>query len=311
MDLIEALGTLVRVMELGSFSAVARERGATQSAVSRQITALEAELGVRLIQRSTRHLALTEDGQETLAHARDVLDAVAATRHAAARRSGAVAGTVRLATPVLVGHLIATRMPLLLARHPDLSLELVMARADHDMIAEGLDLWLRLGESTHATEVTRTLGRIERLALASPDYLAARGHPAHPSDLAAHDCLTQPQPGPHRVWRFHGPAGASGDAAGDTVAVTVGGRFTTDNGETTLRAALAGVGIVLTAEVVARADIAAGRLVPVLPGWAPEPVPVTLVYPSRRNLPPRVRAVIGFIARDILPRPEALAEAPG
>ncbi len=303
MDLIEALGTLVRVMELGSFSAVARERGATQSAVSRQITALEAELGVRLFQRSTRHLALTEDGQETLTHARDVLDAVAATRHAAARRSGVVAGTVRLATPVLVGHLIATRMPLLLARHPDLSLELVMARADHDMIAEGLDLWLRLGESTHASEVTRTLGRIDRLALAAPDYLAARGHPAHPSELAAHDCLTQPQPGPHRVWRFHGAAG--------TVAVTVGGRFTTDNGETTLRAALAGVGIVLTAEVVARADIAAGRLVPVLPGWEPEPVPVTLVYLSRRNLPPRVRAVIGFIARDILPRPEALPDAPG
>lgn len=302
MDLIEALGTLVRVMELGSFSAVARERGATQSAVSRQITALERELGVRLIQRSTRHLALTEDGQETLTHARDVLDAVAATRQAAARRSGAVSGTVRLATPVLVGHLMATRMPLLLARHPELSLELVMARADHDMIAEGLDLWLRLGESTHATEVTRTLGRIDRLALASPEYLAARGHPTHPSDLVGHDCLTQPQPGPHRVWRFR-------DATG-TVAVTVGGRFTTDNGETTLRAALAGVGIVLTAEVVARADIAAGRLVPVLPGWEPEPVPVTLIYPSRRNLPPRVRAVIDFIAQDILPQAEALAEAP-
>ena len=301
MDLIEAFATLVRVVELGSFSAVARERGATQSAVSRQITALEGELGVRLIQRTTRHLALTEDGRETLDHARAVLDAVAATRNAAARRSGEVAGTVRLATPVLVGHLIATRMNILLERHPGISLELVMARAEHDMIEEGLDLWLRLGESTHASEVTRTLGQIQRVAVAAPEYLAARGRPTHPDELAGHDCLTQPQPGPHRVWRFHGAAGA--------VAVTVSGRFSTDNGESTLRAALAGIGIVLTAEVVTRADLAAGRLIAVLPGWEPEPVPVTLVYPSRRNLPPRVRAVISFITADILPRPEALANS--
>ena len=304
VDLIDALGIFVRVAELGSFSAAARERGQTQSAISRQITALESELGVRLVQRTTRRLALTEDGQETLDHARHVLEAVTATREAAARRRGEAAGTVRLATPVVLGNLIAARMPGLLARHPGLTVELVMARANHDMVEEGLDLWLRLGESTHASEVTRTVARIERLLLAAPAYLAERGMPAHPRDLDAHDCLTQRLGGAASVWRFSGPDG-------EVASVPVGGRFSSDNGETMLRAALAGVGIVMTAEVVARADIAAGRLVPVLAAYVPDPVAVTLVYPSRRNLAPRVRAVIDFVVADILSRPDLFAAAWG
>ena len=297
MDLIAALATFARVAETGSFSAAARERGATQSAISRQITGLEAELGVRLFQRTTRRLALTEDGQEALQHARLVLEAVAATRDAAARRRGEAAGLVRLAAPVLLGNLIATRMPDLLARHPALSVHLVIGRTAHDLVEEGLDLWLRLGESTHATEVTRTLGRIERLVLAAPAYLAARGRPVHPRDLAEHDCLSPPVPGGERAWRFTGPGG-------EEVAVPVGGRFSADSGEAVLRATLAGVGITLAAEVAVRADVVAGRLVPLLAGFAPDPLAVTLVYPSRRNLAPRVRAVIDFLAHDILGRPD-------
>ncbi len=297
MDLIAALATFARVAETGSFSAAARERGATQSAISRQITGLEAELGVRLFQRTTRRVALTEDGQEALQHARLVLEAVAATRDAAARRRGEAAGLVRLAAPVLLGNLIATRMPELLARHPALSVHLVIGRTAHDLVEEGLDLWLRLGESTHATEVTRTLGRVERLVLAAPSYLAARGRPVHPRDLTEHDCVALPVPGADRIWRFTGPGG-------EEVAVPVGGRFSADSGEAVLRATLAGVGIALAGEVAVRADVAAGRLVPLLAGFAPEPLAVTLVYPSRRNLAPRVRAVIDFLAHDILGRPD-------
>ena len=296
MDLIGALLTFVRVAETGSFSAVARERGTTQSAVSRQITALEGEFGVRLLHRTTRSLALTEDGQETLEHARHVLEAVTATREAAARRRGEAAGTVRLASSVLLGNLIAARIPILLARHPGLSVQLVTGDAVHDMVEEGLDLWLHLGESTHATHVSRTLGHTAPLLLASPAYLAARGRPDHPGDLAAHDCLVQTRVGADHVWRFTGPSGE--------MAVPVGGRFSADNAEAVLRAALSDVGIALVAEVVARAEVAAGRLVPLLPGYAPFGLPVSLIYPSRRNLAPRVRAVIDFIAHDILGRPD-------
>jgi DNA-binding transcriptional LysR family regulator len=304
MDLIAALATFARVAETGSFSAAARERGATQSAVSRQITALESDLGVRLFQRTTRRLALTEDGQEALANARLVLEAVAATRNAAARRSGEASGMVRLAAPVLIGNLVATRMPELLARHPALSVHLVIGRTTHDLVEEGLDLWLRLGESTHATEVTRTLGRVERLVLAAPSYLAARGRPAHPRDLMAHDCVAVPVSGADRTWHFTGPDG-------EDLAVPVASRFTTDSGEAVLRAALAGAGIALAAEVAVRADVAAGRLVPLLTAFPPEPLAVTLVYPSRRNLAPRVRAVIDFLARDILGRPDPFGAGNG
>ncbi|MGH7044265.1 MAG: LysR family transcriptional regulator [Acetobacteraceae bacterium] len=302
MDLIGALATFVRVAETGSFSAVARERGTTQSSVSRQITALEGEFGVRLLQRTTRSLALTEDGNETLEHARNVLDAVATTREVAARRRGEAAGTVRLATSVLLGNLIATRIPVLLERHPGLSVHLVTGGAAHDMVEEGLDLWLRLGESTHATHVSRTVGHTAPLLLATPGYLAARGRPEHPRDLVAHDCLVQHRLRADHVWRFTGPEGG--------VAVPVTGRFSADNNEAVLRALLAGVGVALIAAVVARAEVAAGRLVPLMPDYAPAGITITLVYPSRRNLAPRVRAVIDFIAEDILGRPDPFAAIP-
>lgn len=301
MDLIGALGTFVRVAETGSFSAVARERGSTQSAVSRQITALEGEFGVRLLQRTTRRLALTEDGQEALEHARNVLEAVAHAREAAARRRGEAAGTVRLAAPVLLGNLIAARIPVLLARHPSLSLQLVTGDTAHDMVEEGLDLWLRVGESTHATHVSRTLGHTAPLLLATPDYLAIHGRPEHPRDLVAHECLVQHRLGADHVWRFIGPEGE--------VTVPVAGRFSADNAEAVLRAALAGVGIALVAEVVARAEVAAGRLVPLLAGYEPAGIPITLIFPSRRNLAPRVRAVIDFITHDILRRPDPFSDA--
>ncbi|MDE2580718.1 MAG: LysR family transcriptional regulator [Rhodospirillales bacterium] len=300
MDLIGALGTFVRIAETGSFSAVARERGTTQSAVSRQITALEEEFGVRLLQRTTRRLALTEDGQDTLEHARNVLEAVNHARDAAARRRGEASGTVRLAAPMLIGCLVSMRVPVLLAQHPNLSLQLIATDRVHDMVEEGLDLWLRVGESTHATHVSRVVGHTSPVLLAAPDYLAVRGRPEHPRDLAAHDCLVQHRLGADHVWRFTGPEG--------NVTVPVAGRFSADNADAVLRAALAGAGIALVAEVVARAEIAAGRLMPLLPGFEPAGFPITLIYPSRRNLAPRVRAVIDFIIQDILRRPDPFAE---
>ncbi len=300
MDLIGAFATFVRVAETGSFSAVARERGSTQSAVSRQITALEAEFGVRLLHRTTRQLALTEDGQEVLEHAHAVLAAVAQARDTLARRRGEAVGTVRLAVPQLLGALVAARMPVLLARHPGLSLQLTGGEQVRDMIEEGLDLWVRVGEGTQGTQVSRTLGHTAPVLLAAPAYLAARGQPAAPADLRGHDCLVQHRLGGEHLWRFTGPDGV--------VTIPVAGRFGADNADAVLRAALAGVGIALIAEVVARAEIAAGQLVPLLAGYEPAGLPITLVYPSRRHLAPRVRAVIDFLAGDVLRRPDPFAE---
>jgi DNA-binding transcriptional LysR family regulator len=287
MDILSALDTFVRVTETGSFSAVAHEREITQSAVSRQVTALERELGVRLFQRTTRSLALTEDGQAVLDHAREVLAAVEATRDAAGLRSGSPAGHVRLALPVFAASVVASRVPELLARHPELELELISGDRDHDMIEERLDLWLRVGESMHASHVTRRIGATTAMILAAPAYLAAHGEPEHPQDLIAHDCIVQHRYGQDHIWHFAGPDG-------DTT-VTVSGRFSADNSVAVLRAAVAGVGVALTNDVLARPEIAAGRLRPLLTRYVPAGQPLTIVYPSRRNLSPRVRVVIDFV----------------
>lgn len=294
MDMVAALSTFVRVTETGSFSAVGHERGSTQSAISRQITALEEELGVRLFQRTTRHLALTEDGEAVLAHAREVLEAVAATRDAAGRRSNSPAGHVRLALPIFAASVLASRVPALLSRYPDLSLELVTSDGEHDMIEERLDLWVRLGESTHASHVTRRIGTTRPLIVAAPSYIAARGMPHRPDDLAGHDCIVRHRYGHDNLWRFDGPEGEA--------IVLVAGRFSADNSAAVLRAALAGVGVALLADVLAGLDVDAGRLCVVLPGFRPAGEPITAIYPSRRNLSPRVRVVIDFMTDGLIGR---------
>jgi DNA-binding transcriptional LysR family regulator len=294
MDMLAALAVFVRVTETGSFSAVAHEREITQSAVSRQVNALERELGVRLFQRTTRHLALTEDGQAVLDHAREVLAAVEATRDAAGLRRASPSGHVRLALPVFAASVVAARVPELLVRHPELELELISGDRDHDMIEERLDLWLRVGESMHASHVTRRLGATTLRVFASPGYVAARGEPERPQDLLAHDCIVQHRYGQDHLWRFTGPEG-------DTT-VAVSGRFSADNSVAVLRAAVAGVGIALLNDALARPDIGAGRLRPLLTDYTPAGQPLTVVYPSRRNLAPRVRVVIDFVIEAVTGR---------
>ena len=190
MDLLAGFRTFVRVAESGSFSAVAREIGATQPAISRQISALEQHLDARLIQRTTRSLTLTEDGRDLLDHARRVLDCVEEAETAVGRRQGAPSGLVRMATPSTFGRLyVAPRMRRLLDRYPDLSVELHMSDSVTDMIAGGIDLAIRGGLVHEASLVARRIGSSARLVVASVDYLERNGTPAHPSDLARHSCI--------------------------------------------------------------------------------------------------------------------------
>ncbi len=292
MDMLMALATFVRVSEAGSFSAVAHERGRTQSAVSRQVTALEEQLGVRLFQRTTRHLALTEDGEAVLGHAREVLDAVEATCEVAGRRRASAAGHVRLALPIFAAEVLAAHAHELLRRHPGLSLEFITGDRERDMIEERLDLWVRVGESTQASHVTRRIGTTRPLLVASPTYLVARGEPRHPRDLRDYDCIIQHRHGEERLWRFTGPDGE--------VRVPIAGQFSVDNGTAVLRAAVAGAGIALLTDLLAGPNIQAGRLRSMMPEYTAIGQPITVLYPSRRNLSPRVRVAIDFIVEGLV-----------
>ena len=288
MDLIAAFRTFVRISETGSFSAVAREVGATQPAISRQIAQLEEHLGARLIQRTTRSLSLTADGQDLLEHARHVLAAVEETEVAVGRRKLSLDGLVRLGCPSAFGRLtVAPRLGRLLERHPGLEVELCLSDDLIDMVQSRLDLAIRVGEVTDAALVARRIGSAVGDTVAAASYLERQGEPAHPRDLAAHECLIFTRaPEPMR-WSFVGDGG--------TTEVLVQGRLRTDGIEALAAAMVSGLGIARVPLWLVRDELADGRVRRILPAWRGTPRPIFAAYPSRRFLAARTRAVIDFL----------------
>ena len=289
MDLIGALRAFVRVTETGSFSAVARETHVSQSAVTRLVAQLEQHFEVRLFHRTTRRLSLTDDGQVLLAHARHLLESADEMETVLGRQSGAPRGLVRLGTSVAGGLFLATRLPVLLARHPGLSVELVMRDQESDMIEERLDLAFRSGEIADASLVARRAGFLGRAVVAAPVYLERHGAPSTPEDLAAHICLIHDATAEPEVWRFTGPDGP--------LSVRVTGAFIANDSEAVRRAARAGHGIALLPEIQLIDDLRAGRLFRLMEDYPSQRVPVHIVYPSRRNLAPRTRVVMDFLVQ--------------
>ena len=290
MDLLTDLRIFARVAEKRSFSAVAREQGTTQSAVSRQVAALEEFYGVRLIHRTTRSLALTEEGRALLSHVDGVFTALDTAQEAMRPPGAAVFGVVRIGTPVALGILLGARAHLLLERHPKLILELTIGESFGDIIEEGLDLVVTTGALADTALVTRRVGSTHRLLVAAPNYLAQAGSPAAPQDLGSHECVIYPSEGDPATWQFTGPAGEQ--------CVPVHSRFRANSSEVVRRAVLAGLGIGLLPQISIAAEIASGSLVPLLPDWSPVQHPLHVLYPSRRNLPARTRAVIDFLVEE-------------
>jgi DNA-binding transcriptional LysR family regulator len=288
MDLLAAFRTFVRIAETGSFSAVAREVGATQPAISRQVAALEAHLGARLVQRSTRSLTLTEDGRDLLAHARQVLETVEQAEAAIGRQRSTPAGLVRLGCPAVFGRLyIAPRIGALLARYPQLSVELVLTDDVVDMVQERLDLAVRVGPISDASLVARRVGSTTSIVVAAPDYIEQHGEPKHPSELDHHECVLFTRMADQQAWIFAGKD--------EEVPVHVSGRLRADGIEAVMEAVVSGFGIGLLPTWMIRDSVRTGRLRELLRDWQPPRRPISVVYPSRRFLPPRTRAMIDFI----------------
>jgi DNA-binding transcriptional LysR family regulator len=287
MDLLGSLGILVRVVETGSFSAVARERELSQAAVARQVSQLEEHFGVRLFHRTTRKLSLTDDGEMLLGLARPVLAGVDGLEAALGRQSASPVGLVRVGVTVAASRLLAQRLPILLADHPGLKIELVVGDRLGDMIDERLDLAMRVGEIKDASLVARRSGTAVRVVAAAPSYIKRHGEPSSPAELANHTCIVH-DVGPNSdVWTFVTPDGlkdfraAGGFLANDVRAVHL--------------AARTGYGIAYLALFEVADDLRNGRLVRILRDFPAPGVPFNLVYPSRRHLAPRTRLVIDFI----------------
>jgi DNA-binding transcriptional LysR family regulator len=292
MDLIASLTTFLSVVETGSLTAAARRLASSQSAVTRQLAQLEDHFGVRLLHRTTRRLSLTNDGEDLLAHARHLLETAQEMEVALGRHRRAPAGQVRFATPGAFGLFLAGRLPLLLDRNPELSVELLMMNRVGNMVEERLDLAAIVGEVADSSLVVRSVGHVALVAVASRDYLERHGAPERPEQLTGHQCIVgNVGSSGHATWRFEGPDGP--------VSVALRGRFSSNSSRAIRLSALAGFGVALLAEFEAADELRDGRLVRLFPNYTAERIPVVLAYPSRRNLAPRTRTVLEFAVAQV------------
>lgn len=291
MDLLLHFRTFVRVAELGGFSAAARALGASQPAVSRQVADLEARLKARLVQRSPTGIALTGEGRAFLEAARAALDAADAAMAGVGAARGEVEGHVRLGCSVAFGRLqVVPRLGGLLARHPGLSVELVLSDGMADLVLDGLDLALRIGLVTDPELVVRRIGLTRRVVVGAPAYLARAGTPAHPGDLDGHECLRFTGLATGDEWPFEGPEGP--------FRVRVRGRLRASSSDAVRTAVLEGMGLGLMPVWMLGPELRSGAAVPVLEDWCPTALPIQAVFPSRRQVPARVRAVVEHLAAE-------------
>ena len=292
MDM-QQLKTFVDVVHHGSFAAAARQLGMAPSMVTRSVAALERELGVRLMQRSTRKLSLTEAGAAYYEHVCSALAALERASDEAHAASGEVRGTVRITTSVAYGQLVIVPvLPALHQLHPGLEIELLLTDTAVDLVAERVDIAIRLGPVLDSSLVGLQLASVRYRVCASPAYLQNHGRPRAPADLATCDCLRFPLPGFRTQWKFRAADGA-------VAAVDVHGWLVLSTALALRRAALDGLGPVLLADWVVGPDLASGHLVDLFPTHEVTATSfdsvVWLLYASRAYVPRRVRAVVDFI----------------
>lgn len=281
----QALAVLVNAVSAGSLSGASRRLGLTPVVASRRLAALERDLGVRLLQRTTRSLSLTVEGEALLPYAREILEREAAATAALKPAQSEASGLLRMTAPSsLCREVIAPLLPALLAAHPKLRVELHLTERMVDLVAEGIDLAVRIAGLRDAELVARRIGTARRVIVASPSYLARKGRPETRADLADHDCL-------HLIgaqqWLFDTPSGVD--------RVRVSGPLTCDAIDGLHAASREGLGITMLSSWSAAEDLASGRLIAVPLDAKPHAPPISAVYSNARMATPRVRVLLSAL----------------
>jgi DNA-binding transcriptional LysR family regulator len=294
---IEALRIFVDVMKHGSFAAVARQRDIDPSAVSRSISALEAELGVRLLQRTTRKLAPTEAGAEYYARVEGPLHEVQRAGQQAVDLLGQPTGMLRVTACTSFGQrMLAPLLPKLRDRYPQLTIELVLADHHVDIVDEQIDLAIRFGRKPGAGFIASRLVPRKFYVCASPAYLEKHGRPEHPRDLRLRDCLLFPMQGYRSVWKFR----SEGEKP---FQVPVAGHLIVSHGMTMTACALQGLGPALLPDWLCGEEVASGILVNLFPDYectaTDFDTAAWLVYPSRDYIPLKLRVFIDFLRAEV------------
>jgi DNA-binding transcriptional LysR family regulator len=285
-DLV-ALRAFVAVVEAGSFHRAAEQLDASAAAVSRRVSGLESALGVKLLNRTTRQTDLTEAGRQFYT---DVVNIIASLEEAEEKiQSGheTIKGNLRIAAPLSFGiGRIAPILPVFMKSHPELKVHLQLEDRFTDLVAEGIDVAVRIGALKDSTLVATRLASIPRVFCASPEYLALHGEPRLPEDLSRHDCLHYSLLSTREDWGF------TGTETGD---VDISGPLSTNNGDVLKEAAIQGLGIVMMPTFIVDDALADGRLKAILQDYRPAPFGLYAVRPSRHFTPERVRALIEFL----------------
>lgn len=293
MDRFGALTVFRSVAEAGSFAAAARRLGLSPAAVSKTVAELETHLQVRLFNRTTRRMSLTEAGTVYLGHVARILEDLAEADRVLDPLQATPAGTLRVAAP-LTGTLISLSraIPRFLARYPGISLDLDLDDRRVDIIRDGYDLAIRgSGGLEDSSLMARKLMVLDHVLCAAPAYLAAAGTPQTPEDLAAHACIRFSLSGHADHWEFH--------RDGRTVRMPVRGRYSVSSSLAVRDALLEGFGLSLIPRAYVREDLIAGRLRALLTDWRTVEIGVYAVFPSRRHLAPKLRVFLDFLSTEL------------
>ncbi len=305
IDHASEMAAFVRVVDSKGFSAAAPGLGLTPSAVSKLVTRLETRLGVRLLQRTTRALSLTEEGEAFYATARRIVGEIETLENQISGQSGTPHGLLKVTTSLAFStHQLAPVISEFLERYPLLQLELMPTDRVVDMIEEGVDIAIRIGRLADTSFMARKIGEDVRLVCASPAYLAKRRAPQRPEELTRHNCIVSRDRTYLNRWPFR--------IDGEVREIEVGGRVAVTEGEAQMRLAQQGLGIVRLTRLTVAAAIKSGELVSLLEEFrAEQPIPIHAVYPHRRHLAPKVTAFIDFIVEKFSPPPwEVLGSVP-
>ncbi len=306
MDKLRAIEVFIEVAQGLSFSRAAQALGMARGNVTKHVAWLEQTMGVQLLTRTTKSVSLTESGLALLENGRELLDRVEGIEAAVRQSVNAPKGMLRVGAPPSFGafHLV----PVITAfskAHPDIQVVLYLDDGRSDLVAEGLDMSVRIATALKDTsQIASRLAVVPQVLVASPEYLEQRGHPEAIADLADHDCMVHALKSPTNIWTFTGPyadspAGGAAPAIlqGSTgkASVRVRGTIRANYGEPLRHAALLGHGISMHPTYMVKQDIEAGRLQTVLPQYKPVGVDIYAVFPSRKNLPVRVRTFLDFL----------------
>jgi LysR family transcriptional regulator for bpeEF and oprC len=296
---LASIAAFVRVAETRSFQSAANQLGMSGPAVSKSIAKLERHLGAKLFHRTTRSVALTDDGQAFLERCRRILEDVQEAEELLTSRRLTPRGRLRVQMPLGFGRLVVLPMlPRFLSSYPDLAVDVDLSDRIVDFADEGLDLAVRIGEIADSRVIARKIYDIRFVTCASPAYLAQHGTPRKPEDLAKHQCLPywMPQVGRHREWPFA--------HQGVRFSVAVSGKVNINNSEALIDAAINGEGVVSVATFLAAEAVKAGKLKVVMRDFVTLGPPVSAVYLPSRHLSARVRAFLDFLAAVVPEKPE-------